>query len=41
VNAALLAASILAGSDAALAERLRAFRDAQTQAVIDAPDPAG
>jgi 5-(carboxyamino)imidazole ribonucleotide mutase len=40
VNAALLAASILAGSDGALAERLHAFRDAQTKAVLDAPDPA-
>ena len=40
VNAALLAASILAVSDRALAERLRAFREAQTQAVLDAPDPA-
>ena len=40
VNAALLAASILAGSDRALAERLHAFREAQTQAVLDAPDPS-
>ena len=40
VNAALLAASILAGSDRAIAERLRAFRAAQPQAVLDAPDPA-
>ena len=41
VNAALLAAaSILAVSDRALAERLRAFREAQTRAVLDAPDPA-
>jgi 5-(carboxyamino)imidazole ribonucleotide mutase len=40
VNAALLAAAILAGTDAALAERLRRFRAAQTQAVLDAPDPA-
>ena len=40
VNAALLAASILAGSDAALAERLRAFLAAQTQAVLESPDPA-
>src|SRR6187397_2965279 len=40
VNAALLAASILAGSDRALAERLHAFREAQMQAVLDAPDPA-
>ena len=40
VNAALLAAAILAGSDADLADRLRRFRDAQTQAVLDGPDPA-
>ena len=40
VNAALLAASILAGADQAIAERLRRFRAAQTQAVLDSPDPA-
>ena len=40
VNAALLAASILAGSDPAIADRLRRFRAAQTQAVLDSPDPA-
>jgi 5-(carboxyamino)imidazole ribonucleotide mutase len=40
VNAALLAAAILAGSDPGIAERLRAFRDAQRQAVLDSPDPA-
>jgi 5-(carboxyamino)imidazole ribonucleotide mutase len=40
VNAALLAAAILAGSDAALADRLRRFRAAQTAAVLDTPDPA-
>jgi 5-(carboxyamino)imidazole ribonucleotide mutase len=40
VNAALLAASILAGGDEALAGRLRAFRAAQTQAVLDRSDPA-
>ena len=40
VNAALLAAAILAGGDEALAGRLRAFRAAQTQAVLDRPDPA-
>jgi 5-(carboxyamino)imidazole ribonucleotide mutase len=40
VNAALLAAAILAGSDRGIGERLRAFRAAQTQAVLDAPDPA-
>src|SRR5512140_1842642 len=36
-NAALLAASILALSDPALAERLRARRAAQTQSVLDDP----
>jgi 5-(carboxyamino)imidazole ribonucleotide mutase len=40
VNAALLAAAIVARTDSAVAERLRAFRAAQTQAVLDAPDPA-
>jgi 5-(carboxyamino)imidazole ribonucleotide mutase len=40
VNAALLAAAIVARTDPALAERLRVFRAAQTQAVLDAPDPA-
>jgi 5-(carboxyamino)imidazole ribonucleotide mutase len=40
VNAALLAAAILAGSDAALAARLDARRAAQTAAVAEAPsDP--
>jgi 5-(carboxyamino)imidazole ribonucleotide mutase len=39
VNAALLAAAILALADPALAERLDAFRDAQSQAVLDASDP--
>ena len=39
VNAALLAASILALGDPALGERLRAYRAAQTQAVLDNPDP--
>ena len=37
INAALLAAAILAGTDAALAERLDAHRAAQTEAVADAP----
>jgi 5-(carboxyamino)imidazole ribonucleotide mutase len=37
VNAALLAAAILAGSDAALAERLDAYRAAQTAAVAEEP----
>jgi 5-(carboxyamino)imidazole ribonucleotide mutase len=40
VNAALLAASILAVGDPAVRERLRVFRAAQTQAVLDNPDPA-
>ena len=37
VNAALLAASILALSDPALARRLDAYRDAQTEAVAGTP----
>jgi 5-(carboxyamino)imidazole ribonucleotide mutase len=40
VNAALLAAAILASSDGALAERVRVFRAAQSQAVLESPDPA-
>ena len=36
-NAGILAASILALEDAALAERLKAFRAAQTQAVAERP----
>ena len=40
VNAALLAAAILAGSDAGIRERLAAYRAAQTQSVLDSPDPA-
>ena len=39
VNAALLAASILALADPALAARLDAHRAAQTDAVADAPTP--
>ena len=39
VNAALLAAAMLATQDAALAGRLDAFRDAQSKAVPDAPMP--
>ena len=39
VNAALLAAAILGGADPAVADRLRRFRAAQTQAVLDSPDP--
>jgi 5-(carboxyamino)imidazole ribonucleotide mutase len=38
-NAGLLASQILAISDAALAERLEAFRDEQTRAILDNPDP--
>jgi 5-(carboxyamino)imidazole ribonucleotide mutase len=41
VNAALLAASIVALSDAGVRERLRAFRATQTQTVLDNPDPTG
>jgi len=40
VNAALLAASILALTDPALSERVQAYRAAQTQAVLDNPNPA-
>ena len=38
VNAALLAAAILALGDASLAERLEAWRAAQTDAVVDTPE---
>ena len=37
-NAALLAAAILANNDPALAERLDAWRAAQTSAVADQPE---
>lgn len=37
VNAALLAAAILAGTDAALSARLAAYRAAQTEAVAEFP----
>jgi 5-(carboxyamino)imidazole ribonucleotide mutase len=40
VNAALLAASILARTDDALRERLARFRAEQTDAVLADPDPA-
>jgi 5-(carboxyamino)imidazole ribonucleotide mutase len=40
VNAALLAAAILALADDDVAVRLRAFRKEQTQKVLDAPDPS-
>jgi 5-(carboxyamino)imidazole ribonucleotide mutase len=39
VNAALLAASILATTDAAVAKRLDAFREAQSKNVLDHSDP--
>jgi len=39
VNAALLAAAILALSDPALAERLDAYREAQARAVLETADP--
>jgi 5-(carboxyamino)imidazole ribonucleotide mutase len=38
INAGLLAASILALSDAGLSDRLQAYRDAQTEAVADSPE---
>ena len=38
INAALLAASILAGSDDALAQRLDAFREEQTGSVAETPE---
>lgn len=41
VNAALLAASILGGKDARVREAVRAFREKQTRAVLDEPDPRG
>ena len=40
VNAALLAAAIVARSDEGVRERLARWRAEQTQAVLDAPDPA-
>ena len=40
INAALLAASIVALHDDAVRERLTAFRAIQTQSVLDHPDPA-
>ncbi len=41
VNAALLAAAILANKYPDLREALRRYRAAQTQAVLDQPDPRG
>jgi 5-(carboxyamino)imidazole ribonucleotide mutase len=41
INAALLAASIVALRDDGVRDRVRTFRSAQTQTVLDNPDPAG
>ncbi len=41
INAALLAAAILGGSDAGLADRLQAWREAQTAAVAEQPADHG
>jgi 5-(carboxyamino)imidazole ribonucleotide mutase len=40
VNAALLAAAILALDDEAVGERLGKFREAQTEKILSAPDPS-
>jgi 5-(carboxyamino)imidazole ribonucleotide mutase len=40
INAALLAAAIVARGDDGVRERLAAFREEQTEAVLAAPDPA-
>ncbi len=40
VNAALLAGAILARSDGAIEERLRRFREEQTQKILNQPDPS-
>ncbi|HZK78246.1 MAG TPA: 5-(carboxyamino)imidazole ribonucleotide mutase [Gemmatimonadaceae bacterium] len=40
INAALLATAILATNDAELAKTLDTFRQTQTQAVLDQPDPS-
>lgn len=40
VNAALLAAAILARSDSGLEGRIRAYRESQAQAVLDVGDPS-
>jgi len=40
INAALLAASIIAGDHPEIRERLRAFRSEQTNAVLSQPSPA-
>jgi 5-(carboxyamino)imidazole ribonucleotide mutase len=41
INAALLAASIVALRDDGVRDRVRTFRSAQTQTVLDNADPAG
>jgi 5-(carboxyamino)imidazole ribonucleotide mutase len=41
INAALLAASIVALCDDGVRERVEAYRARQTQVVLDHPDPAG
>jgi 5-(carboxyamino)imidazole ribonucleotide mutase len=41
INAALLAASIVALTDDGVRDKVRAFRATQTQTVLDNPDPAG
>jgi len=40
INAALLAAAIVARGDEGVRERLAAFRESQTDAVLAAPDPS-
>jgi 5-(carboxyamino)imidazole ribonucleotide mutase len=40
VNAALLAAAILALDDEAVRDRLRKFREAQSEKILSAPDPS-
>lgn len=40
INAALLAASVVALSDTGVRDRLQTFRDQQTQRVLDRPDPS-
>lgn len=40
INAALLATAILATTDEELRKALETFRETQTQAVLDQPDPA-
>ena len=39
INAALLAAAMIATNDAEIAKRLDAYREAQTQSVLDQSDP--